>query len=407
MSAYGAITRSHTGNGLSLLAATIWTSKTRSGSLEDVAVYHLRLDAARGLTGLLEYMHSVFSKVTEEGRTYPQEGYLDQNAFESYFGAEDIFVGIALPNKVLGDTFETRETSVKILDAKGTRSWEEAIAGFYYVKPNYPGRSSHICNGGFVVPSINQGKGYGKALGESYLHYAPKLGYRGSVFNLVYVNNTASVRIWEGLGFIKAGRVPSAGRLKTKDGEGEDTNHLPGTVPIWKRGEEPLPPGLTEEDRPMLEQQKKWEGYAGMAMESCATKTVLAGGAGFGIGAFFSLMSASFAYEDPYLRSQTQTQAQLNTTQKASAIFKEMGKGMWTSGKGFAKVGALFAGIECVVESYRAKNDIYNSVASGFLSGGILARNSGPKAVLGGGVAFAAFSAAIDTFIRREPADDD
>lgn len=58
------------------------------------------------------------------------------------------------------------------------------------------------------------------------------------------------------------------------------TNHLPGRVPIWRPGQEPLPPGLTEEDRPALEQTKKWEGYTSMVMESCATKTVLAGGAG-------------------------------------------------------------------------------------------------------------------------------
>ncbi|KAF5317295.1 hypothetical protein D9611_004014 [Ephemerocybe angulata] len=185
------------------------------------------------------------------------------------------------------------------------------------------------------------------------------------------------------------------------------TNHLPGKTPIFKPSQEPLPPGLNEEDRPLYEQQKRWEGFAGMAMESCAVKTVLAGGAGFGIGAFFSLMSASFAYEDPYLRTRGMTDKQLSTVQKSSAIFKEMGKGMWTSGKGFMKVGALFAGIECVIESYRAKNDIYNSVGAGFVAGGILARNSGPKAVLGGGLAFAAFSAAIDAFIRREPSDDD
>ena len=43
-----------------------------------------------------------------------------------------------------------------------------------------------------------------------------------------------------------------------------------------------------------------------------------------------------------------------------------------------------------------------NPVAAGFVAGGILARNSGPKAVLGGGAAFAAFSAAIDLFLRRE-----
>lgn len=37
------------------------------------------------------------------------------------------------------------------------------------------------------------------------------------------------------------------------------------------------------------------------------------------------------------------------------------------------------------------------------MAGGVLARNSGPKAALGGGLAFAAFSAAIDLlFMRRE-----
>lgn len=54
----------------------------------------------------------------------------------------------------------------------------------------------------------------------------------------------------------------------------------PGQVPIYAPGKEPLPPGFTEEDRAAIQQTKKWEGYAGMAMESCAVKTVLAGGAG-------------------------------------------------------------------------------------------------------------------------------
>lgn len=54
---------------------------------------------------------------------------------------------------------------------------------------------------------------------------------------------------------------------------------------------------------------------------------------------------------------------------------------------------------------YRAKNDITNAIAAGLFSGAILARNSGPKAMAGGAVAFAAFSAAIDLFIRREPSE--
>ena len=66
------------------------------------------------------------------------------------------------------------------------------------------------------------------------------------------------------------------------------------------------------------------------------------------MGAFISLMSASFAYEDPYLRAQSQ--AKLSNTQKAREVFKEMGRGMWRTGSGFGKVGTVYAGIECVIE---------------------------------------------------------
>lgn len=55
---------------------------------------------------------------------------------------------------------------------------------------------------------------------------------------------------------------------------------IPARVPIWAPGKEPLPQGLTEEDRPYYEQSKRWEGYTTMAMESCAVKTTMAGGVG-------------------------------------------------------------------------------------------------------------------------------
>jgi import inner membrane translocase subunit TIM22 len=70
---------------------------------------------------------------------------------------------------------------------------------------------------------------------------------------------------------------------------------------------------------------------------------------------------------------------------------------------------ALLAGAFLTSYSYllqfRAKNDITNAVAAGFVSGAVLARNSGPRAAAGGGLAFAAFSAAIDLFMRRESAE--
>lgn len=69
------------------------------------------------------------------------------------------------------------------------------------------------------------------------------------------------------------------------------------------------------------------------------------------MGAFISLMSSSFAYEDPLIRQQQQAIGAISTSAKAREIFAEMGRGIWRSGKGFAKVTVLFAGTECVIES--------------------------------------------------------
>jgi len=85
--------------------------------------------------------------------------------------------------------------------------------------------------------------------------------------------------------------------------------------------------------------------------------------------------------------------------------FKEMGKASYSSGKNFGKVGALFAGTECCIEGLRAKNDLMNGVAAGCLTGGVLAAGGGPQAVAFGCVGFAAFSAAIDYYMRM-PSDD-
>lgn len=78
-------------------------------------------------------------------------------------------------------------------------------------------------------------------------------------------------------------------------------------------------------------------------------KTILSGAMGLGLGAMFSLMSSSFAYEDPLRRDPNFDTMKFD--KKARVMFKEMGKGMWSTGKGFGKVGALYAGLECCVES--------------------------------------------------------
>ncbi|KAJ7076821.1 hypothetical protein B0H15DRAFT_925045 [Mycena belliarum] len=214
MSAYGAIARDVLTDPL---PATFWGIQRHPSTY--VTLHHLTAPIAKSLPGLMEYLAAVMAKEIEDGLTYPQET-MHPDAFEAYFFSGDVFLAIAHTGTIGGP--ENSETDLTIEEAKQGRAWEECIAGYFYVKPNYPGRSSHICNGGFVVPPQHRGRGYGSALAKSYVHYAPKLGYRASVFNLVYTNNTASVRLWEGLNFKKAGLIPKAGRLRRRNGDGEE-----------------------------------------------------------------------------------------------------------------------------------------------------------------------------------------
>ncbi|KAL8698583.1 MAG: hypothetical protein Q9224_001788, partial [Gallowayella concinna] len=113
---------------------------------------------------------------------------------------------------ILGDVQSIEE--VVNLENRGI-DWGEVCLGSFYVKPNYPGRSSHICNGGFLVTEAARNRGVGRLMGEGYLEWAPKLGYTYSVFNLVYETNVASCRIWDALGFKRIGRIKGCGNLQS------------------------------------------------------------------------------------------------------------------------------------------------------------------------------------------------
>lgn len=180
---------------------------------------------------LIEYLAQVFNDELERGVTYPQRGPMDLVEFEGYFLGYDLLVGIFLSADQLSalSTASVAEDGLAVADLAqlpdlSQLDFEQQVAGFYYVKPNYPGRSSHLCNGGFVVPPAGRGLGLGGVLGRSFLHFAPAAGYKGSVFNLVYVNNQASVKIWQRLGFTIVGRLPMAGLLKTESGKDELTD---------------------------------------------------------------------------------------------------------------------------------------------------------------------------------------
>ncbi|KAK3308163.1 Tim17/Tim22/Tim23/Pmp24 family-domain-containing protein [Chaetomium strumarium] len=155
------------------------------------------------------------------------------------------------------------------------------------------------------------------------------------------------------------------------------------------------------------------------AMESCYAKTAMSGVAGFALGGLFGMFMASMAYDTPFHTpgapggvsgvpgsAAATTISSLPLKKQLAHGFKDMGARSWSTAKNFGAVGALFSGIECGIEGLRAKNDIGNGVAAGCLTGAILARNGGPQAAAVGCAGFAAFSAAIDAWMRM-PKDED
>ncbi len=67
--------------------------------------------------------------------------------------------------------------------------------------------------------------------------------------------------------------------------------------------------------------------------------------------------------------------------------------------RNFAFITGVFGGSECLVEKYRGKHDVWNSVASGCITGAALQAKSGPQAAAFGCGGFAAFSLVIDSFM--------
>lgn len=151
--------------------------------------------------GLLAFLCDEFNMEIERGETFPFFDTLHIQAFQNYwFGS---FAGVM----VLGDAPALAES----------REWEKECLGTFFIKPNYPGRSSHICTAGFLVNAGIRGKGIGRTLADCFLQWAPRLGYTYSVFNLVFESNAAARKIWESLNFKRIGRIKSAGILKGHD----------------------------------------------------------------------------------------------------------------------------------------------------------------------------------------------
>lgn len=158
-------------------------------------------------------------------------------------------------------------------------------------------------------------------------------------------------------------------------------------IPGREQSDSRLPQaGMTPE-----EQQQYMIKTINKLSEGCAFKTVLSGGAGFGLGALFGLFMSSLQIETTDAKIYD-----LPFKEQMRVGFRDMGKKSFSTAKNFGVVGAIFAGSECCIEAYRAKNDLYNSASAGCFTGAVLGAKAGPQAAAFGCAGFAAFSTAID-----------
>jgi import inner membrane translocase subunit TIM22 len=67
--------------------------------------------------------------------------------------------------------------------------------------------------------------------------------------------------------------------------------------------------------------------------------------------------------------------------------------------KNFAFITGVFGGTDCLVEKYRGKHDVWNSVASGCITGAAIQAKQGPQAAALGCGGFAVFSLVIEQFM--------
>lgn len=130
---------------------------------------------------LVLYLCALLNGEIEKGDTYPMINALAEESFGPYWFAN--FGAVMFLGDVAG--VEDVWAMERDMEARQEWDWGKGCLGSFYVKPNYPGRSSHVCNGGFLVTDAARNRGVGRLMGEGYLEWAPKLVSRKRGFGIV------------------------------------------------------------------------------------------------------------------------------------------------------------------------------------------------------------------------------
>lgn len=132
----------------------------------------------------IKTLYALFLTVIEQGNSFMHETPTSKEDFYAYW------------------FHASNEVYVALLD--------DAIVGSYWLKPNQPGRGSHVANASYMVDSTYRGQEIGLHLGKHSITEAKRLKYQAMQFNAVVSTNEVAIRLWKKLGFRIVGTNPKA-----------------------------------------------------------------------------------------------------------------------------------------------------------------------------------------------------
>lgn len=203
-------------------------------------MYPIPADADLLPIGLLAFLLDEFNMEIEKGDSFPYYETLSLAQFKEAWFHPDGHIAIMVLGEIpeldysmendltdlennYGTDIETMRHTSQYKKRKERRNlnlsiqWEKQCLGIFSLQPAYPGRSSHVVTGTFLVNAGIRGKRIGRTLVETFIEWSKRLGFTSCYFPLIYGTNVGIRRILEGLNFKRIGKLPEAGILKGFD----------------------------------------------------------------------------------------------------------------------------------------------------------------------------------------------
>jgi import inner membrane translocase subunit TIM22 len=133
-----------------------------------------------------------------------------------------------------------------------------------------------------------------------------------------------------------------------------------------------------------------------LIQESCGYKIITGGLMGSVLGVGMGLFMGAMGDVTPIQISQGREVPQAPVREQLRSAMRSTGQKSAGWAKSFGVLTALFGGVDCLIEKYRGKHDVWNPVLSGCAVGAAISAKGGPAAACIGCAGFAGFSLVVD-----------